>query len=411
MGTRLQGGVAVTRQMFLGPLCQTGIFPRTDCTRAMEIRSVDPIPLRRELDEPFANAQKWITDREYCLVRVETADGATGWGECWGPVAGNRELIETRVGPFLNGRDAADVERIHDDLVFDLRSSYHSWIPASVISGVDIALWDLRGKETATSIAKLLGGRRRDEVSAYATGHFWPRTGSFQRVRESVVEEAKTHVDRGFDALKLKIGLERHFGWGPDRDVELVRAVRETVGPEVSLMADANQAYTLPAARRVAAGLSELGVTFFEEPLPSDRLHAYGRLNEQTEVPIAGGECWAFAPEFRTVADIGAADVIQPDVTSAGGVTSTRRAAEIGSAAGLSTYPHVFGSSIALSASLQVLATLQGAPLLEFDRTPNPIREELAVDPIRNQGPVVPVPDGPGLGIEIDEATVKRFRD
>ena len=102
--------------------------------------------------------------------------------------------------------------------------------------------------------------------------------------------------------------------------------------------------------------------------------------------------------------------MLQPDVTSAGGLTSARRAAEIGDAAGIATYPHVFGSAVALAASLQLLATLPGSPRLEFDRTPNPIREDLAADPIRNEGTEVPVPDGPGLGIEIDGGTLERFR-
>ncbi|MEF8902087.1 MAG: mandelate racemase/muconate lactonizing enzyme family protein [Halovenus sp.] len=376
----------------------------------MEVRTVEAIPLRRELDERFANAQKWIDTREYCLVRVETADGAVGWGECWGPVAGNREVIEEFAAPLLRGRDPQHVESVHADLVFELRSAYHSTVPAGVVSGVDLALWDLRGKAAGSPAATLLGGKRREAVSAYATGHFWPPADAFDVVKESVVSEARSHVDAGFDALKLKIGMERQFDWGPAYDVELVRAVREAVGGDIALMADANHAYDLPAARRVAGGLADVGVEFFEEPLPPDRIDAYARLNADSTIPVAGGECWAFAPEFRRVADAGAADVLQPDVTSAGGLTSSRRAAEIATSAGLRTYPHVFGSAVALAASLQLLATLPGSPRLEFDRTPNPIREELVVDPIRNEGTEVPIPDGPGLGIEIDTKTLAEFR-
>ena len=376
----------------------------------MEIRTVEAVPLRRELGERFANAQKWIDSREYCLVRVETADGTVGWGECWGPIAGTREVIDERIAPLLRGRDAAAVESIHEDLIFDLRSAYHSTVPAGAVSGVDLALWDLRGKAAGASVATLLGGARRDAVPAYATGHFWPPVDEFADLEAAVVSEAESHVDAGFDALKLKIGTERHFGWGPDADVELVRSVREAVGGDVALMADANHAYDLPAARRVADGLAELDVRFFEEPLPPERMEAYARLNRDADLPIAGGECWAFAPEFRRAVRTGAADVLQPDVTSAGGLTSARRAAEIADAAGVATYPHVFGSAVALAASLQLLATLPGSPRLEFDRTPNPIREGLAVDPIRNEGTEVPVPDGPGLGIEIDPETLAAFR-
>ncbi len=376
----------------------------------MDIRHVDAVPLRRELNDRFANAQKWIDSREYCLVRIETADGTVGWGECWGPIAGTRELIDDRIAAFLRGRAAEHVESVHRDLVHDLRSAYHSTVPAGAVSGIDLALWDLRGKAAGVPAATLLGGKRRDAVPAYATGHFWPPADEFETVREAVVSEAESHVDAGFDPLKVKIGLERHFGWGPKYDVELVRAVRSAVGDDVALMADANHAYDLPAARRVANELGELDIAFFEEPLPPDRIDAYARLTENSDVPIAGGECWAFASEFRRVADAGAADLLQPDVTSAGGLTSARRAAEIADAAGLATYPHVFGSAVALAASLQLLATSPGSPRLEFDRTPNPIREELAVDPIRNEGTEVPIPDGPGLGVEIDPETLAEFR-
>ena len=377
----------------------------------MEITDVETIPLRRELDERFANAQKWIDAREYCLVRVTASDGTVGWGECWGPVAGNRELIEEWVAPRLEGQDPREVERIHDDLVFDLRSAFHSHTPASVVSGIDIALWDLRGKAVGEPVSRLLGGRRRESVRAYATGHFFSDVDTFDELREAVASEARGHVDAGFDALKNKIGLSRHFEWGSaEKDVELVRAIREAVGDDVRLMTDANHGYDLATAKRVARGLEDLDVHFFEEPMPPERIDAYADLNAASRVSIAGGECWAFEGEFDRALDAGAVDYVQPDVTSAGGITSTRRAADAAVAAGIQPLPHVFGSAVALAASLQVLATLTGDPMLEFDRTPNPIREDLAADPITNEGNSVPIPDGPGLGVEIDLDAVERFR-
>lgn len=377
----------------------------------MEIAAVNAVPLQRDLDERFANAQKWIGSREYCLVRIRADDGTTGWGECWGPVAGNRELIDRRVAPWLVGRDPLAVEQIHDDLVFDLRSAYHSSVPAGVVSGVDLALWDLKGKALDSSVASLLGGRRRDDVEAYATGHFFRDVESFDRLCELYAEEAAGHVDAGFDALKVKIGLDRHFPeWGPCEDVDLVRAVRDEVGGDVRVMVDANHAYDRATARRVADGLADLDCLFFEEPMPPERIDGYAALNAGADIPIAGGECWALKPEFDRVVDADAVGYLQPDVTSAGGITSTRRAVETAHAAGVQALPHVFGSAVALAASLQVLATVPGRPMLEFDRTPNPIRDDLAVDPVTNDGSTVPIPEGPGLGVEIDGAVLDRFR-
>lgn len=376
----------------------------------MRITDVEAIPLRRELDERFANAQKWIESREYCLVNIATDAGISGWGECWGPIAGNREIIEETVGPALVGEDPSNVEQIHDDLIFELRSSYHSFIPASVVSGIDIALWDLRGKAVDEPIHRLLGGERRGEVQAYATGHFFRPGNDFDTLRATIIDEATSHVAAGFQALKQKIGLSRHFpAWGPSEDIDLVRGVREAVGDDVRLMADANHHYDAATAEWVARELADLGVSFFEEPIPPD-IDEYVKLNDRTPIPIAGGECWAFAYEFERLLHRGGVGVVQPDVTSAGGITSARRIAATAHGTNIQCHPHMFGSAVALAATLHVLATLPGTPLLEFDRTPNPIRDDLAATPIQNTGNTVPVPSGPGLGIDIDASVVDEFR-
>ncbi|QLG63459.1 mandelate racemase/muconate lactonizing enzyme family protein [Halorarum salinum] len=378
----------------------------------MEIEDVEAVPIRRELDGRFANAQKWIGSREYCLVRVTAADGTVGWGECWGPVAGNREVIEEYVAPWLRGREVEGVEQVHDDLRFALRSSYHSYLPVSALSGVDIALWDLYGKRLGVPAAELLGGRRREAVPAYATGHFWPDVDSFEAVRESVVEEAVGHVEAGFGALKNKIGMTRHpeFPYGWEEDVELVRAIREAVGDDVLLATDANHAYDRATAERVGHALADFDVHFFEEPIEPRRLDGYVDLNAAIEVPVAGGECWAFEGGFEEVVRRGGVAYAQPDVTSAGGLTATRRIAALAAAHNVQCLPHVFGSAVALAASLQALAAIPGDPMLEFDRTPNPIRDELAVDPVELDGTSVPIPDRPGIGVEIDPDVLAEFR-
>ena len=377
----------------------------------MAIERVETFALRRELDDRFANAQKWRDSREYCLVRLTTDDGVEGWGECWGPVAGNREIVEEFVAPWLTGRDPRNVEQIHDDLRWKLRTSFHTFAPAGVVSAIDTALWDIRGKARGESVAQLLGGRRREDVRAYATGHFFRDVDDFDRQCDLLAEEARGHVEAGFDALKMKVGLAHQFPWGPAEDVELVRAVREAVGDDVTLMVDANWAYDVATARRVGRALEELDVYFFEEPVQPQQVDAYSRLNDALDLPVAGGECWAFADEFDRVLDAGAVDYVQPDVTSAGGITSMRRIADAAWDAGVQCHPHVFGTGVAIAASLQVLGTIPGRPLLEFDRTPNPIRDELVADPVTNDEDTVTIPDRPGLGINIDESVLERFTE
>lgn len=377
----------------------------------MQVTDVDAVPIRRDLDERFANAQKWIDAREYCLVRVTAADGTVGWGECWGPVAGNREVVEEFLAPRVEGRRVADVEQVHADLRTALRGAYHSHVPTGALSGVDVALWDCHARQRDAPLADLLGGRRRSSVRAYATGHFWP-DADVAGVRDAVVAEARGHVEAGFTALKQKIGLHAHPDFDADwrDDVALVGAVREAVGEDVDLAVDANHAYDRATAARVARALADLDVLFFEEPVGPSHVAEYERLNDAIDVPLAGGECWAFADGFERVVEGGGVSYVQPDVTSAGGVTSTRRVAWHADAHNVQCLPHVFGSAVAVGASLQVLATLPGDPLLEFDRTPNPLRDDLAREPFDRDGTVVAVPDRPGIGVEVDRDVLASFR-
>ena len=318
-------------------------------------------------------------------------------------------MIEERIGPALTGRRLDERVAIADELRFDLESAFHSYVPASVVSGVDIALWDAYGRAVGTSVAALLGGRRRSAVRAYATGHFFQPAETIDELASMIADEAAGHVEAGFDALKQKIGLERHFGWGPEADVALVTAVRDRVGPDVTLMVDANHAYDRTTAARIAKELEALDVHFFEEPIPP-RVRSYQQLAPSVNIPIATGECFAFIEPFRTLLEDGSIEYVQPDVTSAGGISPTMDIARLAHAADVPCYPHVFGSAIALAASLQLLAAVPGTPMLEYDRTPNPIRDELARDTITRKGTTVSIPDGPGLGIRINETVLDRFR-
>lgn len=375
----------------------------------MEVEDVETIPVGRDLGERFANYQKWRDSRSYCLVRI-SADGYEGWGECWGPVAGNQEIVEETVAPWLEGKDARDVEQIHDDLRHILRMNYHTFTPTGVVSAIDMALWDILGKARGEPVSRLLGARRRDSVQAYATGGFFRDVDDFDQQREIITDEVCGHVEAGFDAVKMKVGLAGQFPWGIKEDIELVRSVRAAIGNDVQLMVDANWAYNVPEAEYVGRQLADFDVHFFEEPIQPQHIDSYSQLTQKLEVPLAGGECWAFLEEFQDILNQNAVGYLQPDVTSAGGITSMRRIISTADAMGIQVYPHVFGTAVAIAASLQLLAIVPGEPLLEFDRTENPIRDELPVNSFETDGPLVHIPDQPGLGIEIDEDALDQFK-
>jgi D-galactarolactone cycloisomerase len=372
------------------------------------VESVEAIGVEAPLEEPFGYAQAWVDTRTATLVRVAASDGTVGWGECWGPVAGTVETVEEVLAPHVLGEDPREVERLYDRLYDAGRATYQTVVPLPAISGIDLALWDLAGKLRGEPVSRLLGGARREAVRPYATGHYFPQVDAVEDVYESVVEEATANAD-ALGAIKLKTGLSL-LGYGPGEDVELVRRVREAVGPDVTVMVDANYAYDRTDARRVGRALAAEDVHWFEEPVAPEDLEGYARLAGGLDVPVAGGECHTPA-EFDRLFEVGGLDVAQPDVCIVGGLTPARRIARRARDHGVPLVPHVWGTPVALAASLGLIATLPGEPWLEFDRSPNPLREELSVGSFApDDDGLVVIPDEPGLGVTLDEDAIDRYR-
>jgi D-galactarolactone cycloisomerase len=372
------------------------------------IASIDTIGLEAPLDEPFGYSQEWVETRTALLVRVEADDGTVGWGECWGPITGTKETIDDLLGSTLLGENPLDAERLHDTLYETGRTAYQSIVPLPAVSGLDIALHDLRGKILDQPVSTLLGGRRREDVPAYATGHYFKPVEGLEEQFDRIVAEAEENA-KALGALKLKVGLGL-LGYGPKADRELVERVRKAIGNDVTLMVDANYAYDRPTAERLGREFAKNDVYWFEEPVSPEHLDAYIDLRETLSVHVAGGECHAPA-EFRRFLDAGAFDIAQPDVCNVGGLTAARRIADRAAATGVPLVPHVWGTPVTLAASLHLLAAIEQETWLEFDRSANPLREELSERAFAptDDGRVI-VPSGPGLGIELDTTMLDYYR-
>lgn len=372
------------------------------------IERVETIALQSSLPEPFGYAQAWVDERTGLLVRIEATDGTVGWGECWGPIAGTRETIDDFLGPHVEGEDPLAVERLLDELYDLSRAAYQSIVPLPAISGIDIALWDLAGKLRGEPISALLGGRQRDAIRPYVTGHYFKKTDDMEEQYQHIIAEAKENADR-FGAIKAKIGLGL-LGYGPKEDIELVRRIRDTVGEETTLLVDANYAYDIGTARYVGQALADLDVFWFEEPVPPENIQGYGDLRDSLDVRIAGGECHA-PYEFDRLFDCRGLDIAQPDLCNVGGITAARRVAAGANTHNVQVVPHVWGTPVAIAASLQFIATLDGQPWLEFDQSSNPLRDDLAVKQFEvTDDDTIRIPDSPGLGIELDEKIIAEYR-
>jgi D-galactarolactone cycloisomerase len=282
-------------------------------------------------------------------------------------------------------------------------------LAVAAISGIDIALWDIKGKATGLPVCKLLGGCFRDRVQTYATGLYFRRVDDLPA---ALAAEAAGYVAEGFQAVKMKVGL----GLAADR--ANLRAVRAAIGPEIVLMADANHAFDSKEAIRLGRVMEDLGLYWFEEPVPPEDIDGYVEVKAALDLAIAGGEAEFTRYGFRTLLGRRAVDIVQPDTCNAGGLTECKRIMALALAHGIHYMPHVWGSAVGLAANLHLAATVPDNPpclrptplLFEFDRTENLFRDQLALTPIRHHQGWLTVPTGPGLGIEIDQGIVELYR-
>lgn len=373
----------------------------------MQVRSVAAIPLSHPLEEgrSFGNARGLATARSATLVRVETADGTVGWGEALAPPRSTATVVDEVVRPHVEGTDPYEVETLADRLY---AGSYHvarGALAQCALSAVDIALWDVIGKATGEPIHRLLGGNTSREIIPYASTAYITEWG------EDPADVVREAVDEGFTAAKLKIGRSSAD------DAERVAAAREVMGDDAHIMVDCNGNYRPKQAVKSAEALSPYDLTWYEEPIPPEDLEGYRYLRERLDVPIAAGEAHYSRFEFDEVLDV--VDVVQPDLCRQGGFSESRFIAKLATARNVTVRPHVWNGGVGVAAAVQFSASLTDYPhvgnvpepfLFEFDRSTNPLREELLEEPFDPTGGSLDVPTGPGLGVTVDEDAVERYR-
>ncbi len=375
----------------------------------MKIERVRTYHLRAELTpaEAFAYSQAHVGIRTAMLVEIVADDGRSGWGEAYGPPAPSKTVVDELYAPRLIGRDPMDTTVIWEELYAAMRDYGRSGFPVAALSAVDIALWDLKGIALGQPVAKLLGGAFRTQLAAYATGLYRHDVPDHPA---ALAAEARGYVADGFGAMKLKVGF------GVEEDARNARAVREAIGPERRLAVDANHAYDAMTAIRLGRLIEPLGIAWFEEPVPPEDLEGYLQVKRALRMPISGGEAEYSRFGFRDLVARRCVDILQPDICACGGFTEAARIAALANTWGVTVYPHVWGSAVGLHASMQWAASLPPNPFalipgelwFELDRTANPFREGLAAEPLKRAGAIIEVPQRPGLGLEVDRATLER---
>ena len=385
----------------------------------MKITRVSSHILGYDLPEPLGYSQQYYTKRTAHLVEVETDEGITGWGECFGAgniALANKGIVEKIIQPIVIGMDPIDRDVIWHQVYNLMRDHGQKGMPLQSLSGVDIALWDIAGKVSGLPLYQLIGGAHRNRIDVYGYGMML-RPESADSLVSRFTDEAAAIKEMGFKATKMKVGL------GPKDDVRLIEAVRQGVGEDYRFMVDANHAYTTHDAFYVGRAMEDFNPYWFEEPVAPEDLEGYRELRNGLNVNISGGEAEFNRWGWRALLESRGLDIAQPEVCALGGISEYLRVLALCHAHFTPVVNHVWGSAVAVATNMHLLAAMPPLPgglhpwepMLEFDTTHNLFRDELLTVPLDIQRQVaasngtVGLPEGPGIGVTPDLDFIQKF--
>lgn len=363
----------------------------------MKIDRVEAIHLRHEYPNQhgFESSGGITSARLTSLVLVHTDQGEVGIGSIYSHPA-LVDVVIRQLDPLLRGRDPRNVEELWEQMYGWTRWYGRKGAAMSALGGVDVALWDLRGKGAGKPVWRLLGGST-PSCPAYASALLW-------NTLEGLKDEAQRHLSRGFRRMKMRLGRNL------DYDVNAPRAVKREIGPRCDLMCDASMRYTVDIARRVGQELAQIGVFWFEEPFAPEDLDSFSALRGKVGLPLAAGENEFGLQGFTELVHRQAVDIVQADASRCGGITEVLRVARLADQAALKLAPHSWSDAVAVLANAQVVAATPHALTVEVDQTGNPFIEELLVEPLHIVDGRLQLSERPGLGLELNSAVVDRLR-
>lgn len=383
----------------------------------MNIEKIEAIHLRAQIPEHLqhSNDSGRVRAVETVLVRI-TADGLVGYGEAkseGGVTAAIAAMIRDIIAPRLIGRDAHAISAIWESLYSGSREAHarqkgHSFpvammrrgLAMTAIAGIDMALWDLKGKALGVPVWQLLGGKLRDRLPAYGSGGWADENG--------IGDQLLGYRERyGFNTVKMRIGV----GDGPITvSARRVEAARRALGAEVGIAVDAHGGLTVAEARRFASLTRDLDLAWFEEPVSPDDIRGCSEVRASAEMPIASGERSVTRYDMRDLLDARAVDIIQPDLAICGGLTEAMHIASLASAHNVQVAPHVWGGGVLYAASHAFAAAAPGVCIFEHCMGANPLLTDMLTEPFEVSDGFIAVRDGPGFGIELDSGFIEAHR-
>jgi D-galactarolactone cycloisomerase len=373
----------------------------------MTIARLDAIPVA------YTEPNDADSTRSLLFCRLETSDGAVGWGEAitqFPEASRAAAVLLEGLADVVVGRDPLDHHSILADL--DRRSwwyAYEGGIASFVTSALDVALWDLRGKILGRSVSELIGGALRRELPVIASTH------AFNASLEFEIERHGAYVQRDqYRGIKIGMGKRgaAHLGYEFRRDVDFVAGLREAIGPDALLIMDRGQSLQWSVADAIARtrAFDEYRLAWMEEPLEPYDVEGFRRLREQVSCLIGTGEREFTVRGYQRVVASGISDVVGFDPGRAGGITAGLKVIELVEASNVWFNAHAWSSAVTTAASIALSASTSRCLLFEMKPLANPMHDELIAEPFAQHGGYVSVPEGPGLGIDVDESVLEHFR-
>ena len=374
----------------------------------MKISKIISYVLNEDLEKEFFFSQWEYSNRKICILKIICDNGIVGWGEAYGPATVVKESVNY-IKQNIIGMNPLDSDIIWSTLFRRVHDYGRSGVFVSAISAIDIALWDIKGKYHKLPVSTLLGGSYRKKIRAYATGLYFSDS---KTLTDDLCNEAMEYVNEGFKSIKMKVGLNIKS------DVNNVKAVRNTIGPDIELMIDSNHAYSYDEALKLSKKLEDQDIKWFEEPLSPEFYDQYSDFKSKSLIPVAAGECEYLRYGFQKLLDKNCIDFLQMDICSCGGLTEAKRISALSSAKGVKVIPHTWGSGIAFYTAINFISNLEPIPgrlynedaYVEYDRTENKIRENIIKNNITMKDGYISVNHKPGLGIDVDETYLNEIK-
>lgn len=374
----------------------------------MKISKIISYVLNEDLEKEFFFSQWEYSNRKICILKIICDNGIVGWGEAYGPATVVKESVNY-IKQNIIGMNPLDSDIIWSTLFRRVHDYGRSGVFVSAISAIDIALWDIKGKYHKLPVSTLLGGSYREKIRPYATGLYFSDS---ETLTDDLCNEAMEYVNEGFKSIKMKVGLNIKS------DVNNVKAVRNTIGPDIELMIDSNHAYSYDEALKLSKKLEDQDIKWFEEPLSPEFYDQYSDFKSKSLIPVAAGECEYLRYGFQKLLDKNCIDFLQMDICSCGGLTEAKRISALSSAKGVKVIPHTWGSGIAFYTAINFISNLEPIPgrlynedaYVEYDRTENKIRENIIKNNIIMKDGYISVNHKPGLGIDVDETYLNEIK-